>query len=305
MLHARRSVGGRIASDPLRVLPLGSNINFKLVEFGDSNATQRPNSVGNWDFFKGAITSLALKSQTSQELVGTAIIVAPGLAISASHNLGSVIAAMEQGQVVPYCFGVRDKQLEIWKVNKVSYCEKSDIALLSIEAASEVPEDRTYYRLGISTRTPIVGEPVHIVGFRSGRATNASTNDFGADLFTSVGEVAAVYPEGRDKLLLPFPAIELHCGSLGGMSGGAALDKNGLVIGIISRGLEADDGHGPTYLSWILNGLDREIEIPWPPGLHKGSVSPLSMDGRLLFIDRREALAKNAEGQLEYTTWFE
>ena len=47
--------------------------------------------------------------------------------------------------------------------------------------------------------------------------------------------------------MAPFPVIEISCGTLGGMSGGAVLDASGSVIGILSAGLSHDDGRGPSY----------------------------------------------------------
>jgi hypothetical protein len=50
------------------------------------------------------------------------------------------------------------------------------------------------------------------------------------------------------------------------MSGSAVLDRNGAIVGLVSRGFTADDGLGPTYAAWILQALMFEVVLPWPPG---------------------------------------
>ncbi len=77
------------------------------------------------------------------------------------------------------------------------------------------------------------------------------------------------------------------------------------MVGVISRGLQTDEGDGPTYVSWIIKSLGRPLEISWPPGLHKESASPLSMDRRLLVIERPEALNGTTETRMTYKVWFE
>ena len=87
------------------------------------------------------------------------------------------------------------------------------------------------------------------------------------------------------------------------MSGGAALDQSGLLVGVISRGLNTAEGDGPTYLSWIISALGRKVELCWPSGLYKTPVSPLSINEGLIFIDKREALAGTTDAQLRYKIW--
>jgi hypothetical protein len=302
-----KSAAGIVSTDPLLACSIGDALEFRAGPFGGvkSDAINRPNSVTNWEFFNGAVAGFVLKDTGSSKMVGTAIVVAPGLAITATHNFLSELDSMASGTVVPYCMGIRATGLDIWKVAKLNYTATDDIAFLSLEAASRIPDDRAYYGLGITTRAPKNGEELHIVGFRS-EGEWLSTPDkpeFAANLYMARGFVTAVYPHGRDRTLLPYPAIELSCGSLGGMSGGAALDQSGLLVGVISRGLNTAEGDGPTYLSWIISALGRKVELCWPSGLYKTPVSPLSINEGLIFIDKREALAGTTDAQLRYKIW--
>ena len=301
-----KSATGVVSFDPLRDQPVGASITFSPISFGGSNANDRPQSVYNWEFLKGAVLGVVLKSANSSTMIGTAVMIAPGIAITASHIFSDVLGDLPTGAVVPYCIGIRETTLEIWTVLKFSYDQGNDIAFLSVAASSKLPEDGQYYRMGLTTRAPKNGEKLHIVGFRSETLVEEPQgHKFAGHMFTSLGAVTAVYPCGRDRVLMPYPVIELNCGSLGGMSGGAAIDEHGFVMGIVSRGFETVDGDGPTYVSWIINAMGRVLEAPWPPGLYKTPVSPLSLDDRLIIIQGRDALAGTTEKETVYKIWFE
>ncbi len=166
-MSADRSVGGLVSHDPLADLPIGSSLKSELVRFGHSNATDRPNWVNNWDFFSGAMLGFVLKTRDGQELIGTAVIVAPGLAVTATHNFFDLLGEIQAGAIVPYCYGIRKSALDIWRVVKISCSDEDDIAYLSLKAASALPADGTHYQFGITTRAPKNGETLHILGFRS------------------------------------------------------------------------------------------------------------------------------------------
>jgi len=294
-----------LVSDPLSDLPVGASITFNPIVFGGSNANDRPQSVNNWEVFKGAIFSVVLKSANSSSIIGSAFMIAPGIAITASHLISDILDDLQKGNIIPYCLGIRGTTVEIWRVVKFSYDSADDTTVLSIAPVSALPKDGQYYRMGLTTRAPKNGEKLHIVGFRSETLTQDSNPTFSGHMYTSVGTVAAVYPDGRDRVLMPYPVIELNCGSLGGMSGGAAIDEHGFVMGIVSRGFETADGDGPTYVSWIINAMARVLEVPWPPGAYKTRVSLLSLDDQTIVIEGREALAGTTDKGMMYKPWFE
>lgn len=305
-MNTYKHVSGVVSEDPAAALAVGDHLKFQLISFGTSDALDFPQTVNNWDFFNGAVLAFVLKSKTRQELIGTAIIVAPGLAITATHNFVDYIDEIMTGDVQIYGFGIAADKMNIWRVSEISWAPDDDIALLGITAASKIPSDRTYHQFGVTTRAPKNGEKVHLFGFRHQPLDeNPGSATFAAALYNSVGTVAGVYPNGIPGRFMPFPLIELNCGSLGGMSGGAAIDERGLVVGVISRSLETENQRGPAYISWIIKPLTRSVKVPWPVGLYPERVTPLSLDNKLLYIDRREAIDDTTEGQLNYQVWFE
>jgi hypothetical protein len=249
---------------------------------------------------------LVIKAENEVHILGTAFMVAPGIALTATHIISNYIDEIKDGKMAIYCAGIRSECVELWKVLSIAYSPDDDISVFSICAASELPPDKIYYRFGITTRAPKNGEAIQIYGFREHSIVNCYDKvEFGTDIFASTGTVTAVYPYGIGKTYIPYPIIELNCGSLGGMSGGIAIDQNGLVIGIVSRGLDTEDQCGPTYVSWIINSLTKNITLQWPQGLYTIPTTLLSLNEYLLYIDNREALSGSTEEQTMYKIWFE
>jgi hypothetical protein len=119
----------------------------------------------------------------------------------------------------------------------------------------------------MTTRVPRIGETVSVTGFRVPRPSPIQDSTFvrfEGGLYVADGTVSAFHQSGRDSVLMPYATIEIDCGSLGGMSGGAVLDADGRLLGVVSRGFESDDGDGPTYASWALTVLDRRVDLSWP-----------------------------------------
>ena len=280
-----------ISQDPLSQSEVGASVSFELVKFGVDNSYIKniPQTIDNWECFNASILAFALVSNHSVEIVGTAVIVAPGLAITATHNFIGEDKYIQSGEVVPYCFGIGSSNCHMWRVSSISAIEEDDMALLALVANSDLPDDNRYYQFGITTRMPTKNENLHILGFRFASVCGERQNmTFSGSLYISQGKVTEVYIGGRP--FMPYLTIELNCGSVGAMSGGAVIDSKGLLVGIISRGLQTEEQDGPTYVSWLAPVLDRTIDISWPAGLYKTSVNPISIDSRVIFIEGKDSL---------------
>tara|TARA_R110002072_G_scaffold300518_1_gene478154 strand:+ start:233 stop:1228 length:996 start_codon:yes stop_codon:yes gene_type:complete len=297
-------VFGITTADPAKGAKTGTAISFKNVRGWNSDATEVPTGLSNWHAFEGALLAVMLKSGEEMSVLGTAVMIAPGLAVSATHVFDQHFGEMANGEVVPYCFGIRQEGLSIWNVRQISANENDDICLLSLEANSAFPEDMTYYKFGVSTRALLANETVHIVGFRNAETVvEPDRVMFHGNFHAAQGRVVGTYPEGLPGRFMPYPLIEINCGSLGGMSGGAVIDRRGLVLGVISRGLETKDQRGPTYANWILSAMSREVTLGWPSGLHKESQIVCNMRPEFMFIDNRDALDGTTKDKLRYRIW--
>lgn len=305
MQREGHGLSGTKVEDPLSNLPIGSSINFEPIVFGGSDAGAIPDGVANWTFFDGALMTLLVGTSEGIKAMGTVVAVAPGLAITATHIIGDYVNDIVGGTAAVLCAAPSRHGLELWDVRKVNFTEADDIAFLSLERASAITEDWRLRTIPATTRTPQEGETLHVIGFRLA-TVHADGASFGleGDLFAASGEVIAVHYPVRDKFLMPFPTIEIGCGALGGMSGGAVLDDQGHLIGVISTSLATEDGEGPTFASWLVGGLNREVQITWPPGLYSNPIHVVDIDERLLRLEGRERIHIIDSNSYNYEVWF-
>jgi hypothetical protein len=218
--------------------------------------------------------------------------IAPGLAVTAHHIFSDLLPDIGNGDVALACVGIGTECAEFWNVTSLSYGSAQEIAYLSLARASDMGAKPTIHLFRVTMRRPMVGEPVTFIGFRMPTTTRSGVLDvefeIRGDLYLSAGTVKAVYPNGRDSVLMPFPTIEVDCASLGGMSGGALVDQNGCLLGVTSTGMETPDGLGPSNAAWIVGGLHHQFTMTWPKGLYRPQLSLLDLDKRLLFIEGRD-----------------
>ena len=274
--------------------------------FGGSDATTIPEGASNGTFFDGAVLAIVVRSSSHTSAMGTAVMVAPGLAISATHIVRELLDDILGGTVALLAVGPADRGLDIFHVRKLSISSDSDIMYMSVELASAVSADWRFRTLPMTTRSPRLGERVHVVGFHLDTfSLDGDDLRLTGNLYTAAGDVGAVHLPMRDRVLMPFPTIEVACGSIGGMSGGALLDESGFLLGVTSRGLTSEDGLGPTFAAWVVGALNRELEIPWPPGLYPQPVHLLDIDQRLLFIEGRDHVRAVDANRVEHELWFD
>ncbi len=304
-----RDLRGVVSPDPLTLMPIGSSIPVRPVMFGSSDGGSIPLGVSNWTFFDGALLALGFRGAAGgAEILGSAVMIAPGLALTATHVLTNHLPQLTDGSVVGICMGPREGGLDLWKLRSISYDEADDLAFLSLELMSPIGDDWSFRTLPLTTRCPAVGETVTITGFRF--AEGWPWPEGGAplpavgELFASTGAVSVVYHPRRDTSVITYPAIEISCGSLGAMSGGAVLDRDGCLLGVISRGWNTEDGEGPSYAAWIVSGaLGRSLDVPWPPGAYPSPVTVTSIPDSALRIIGRDALTVNGTS-VAYKVWF-
>jgi hypothetical protein len=279
------------------------------VVFGGSDSVAMPDRVLNWDYFEGALLAVGFRDATGFSVLGSAVIIAPGLAVSATHVFMDRIDDLAGGECSGLCVGIRTGGVDLWNIRKISLDPTDDLTFLSLELASPIGDGWAFSRVPVTTRCPRNGEFVTIIGFRFpegwGPESNGVLNPppLTGDLFAAAGEVTAVFYPQRDSVMLPFPVIEIQCGSLGAMSGGAVIDSAGHLLGVISSGLDSETGGGPTYASWIMKGLGRSLEIPWPPGVYREGVAVVDLPDGVIALEGREAFIGDGPSR-RYKTWF-
>ena len=200
--------------------------------------------------------------------------VAPGVALTARHT---VDAMRERGLFNPDGGQLRalgfqqDNSLTIWAITSFTTVGDGDVSILTLVRATAGSVASTPLRVPVlRARQPKLKEKIDMIGYV---ATHETIEDFardgvGVDLRGSVGKVSDVYPEQRDRSGLPNPSIGIAARVDSGMSGGAAFDESGRLIGIISRG-----DHTSAFVSLLWPIVFTPIDLVWPPVPIEGRIT--------------------------------
>ncbi|NKE67127.1 trypsin-like peptidase domain-containing protein [Ramlibacter sp. RBP-2] len=288
-------LSGFFGDDPTAGAPRGMTMAFRSLPI-QPVFTEVSCSLRNWDFFQGVLLCMTFADKENHRVEGSAVLVAPGIALCATHVIEPYLEALLSSESVVMCQGFTPHGLQIWQIRKVTTAPDSDVAILGLVLASALPPGHEFLQAAITTRMPSVGEEFVICGFRAAEEafpTPAAwaTIQIEGEVRLSRGLISETYPLGRDRAMLPWPVVEVTCPTVGGMSGGPVFDARGRLVGLLCSSMDTEDGSGVSYVSLLWPVLPRKFEAVWPANFFDGSVSLLDMDPRLCSIDKREALS--------------
>lgn len=277
----------------------------------DLPAAGTAEAVTDWAAYDGALVAVGVSDGAAFTVCGSGVMVAPGFVITATHVLRDDVDAIEAKTLSVWCLGPRrGVRADLWTLRGMRFGEtESDIAFLAVEPYSELPNNRALTCLPLTTRYPVEGDPLTVVGFRFDNAGAGDLPEIDGipvisrgRLYASAGTVLRVQTY-RDHVMAPFPVIEISCGTLGGMSGGAVLDASGAVVGILSVGLSHDDGRGPSNAAWIIHALQFNVALTWPREVYPPDCPILDLPDDLLRIIGREHVTLSGQLQVNYRPW--
>lgn len=294
-----RIASGKIISDPTAASKVGDKIYFDPTQFKPQKTSGLTNIL-NWDFFGGVLLLLFIRRGSDCSIIGSACMVGPGIAITASHV---VREAVRDGFAIT-AISIHQDHLEIWRALRIPHGD-DDLAILCLELASDIPDNRSFRQSILSTRLPRKGETVMICGFRAwDMQYNFDSQlqlDFTGHVYISVGDVTDVYPEKRDAVMLPWPCFEIDTPTIGAMSGGPVFDENGNVIGILSTSFSSGP---PSYASCIYPVISREINPFWPTGIYSGRTSLFDLAQKTVRIVGKDQIRPGgSNGPDIYAPW--
>lgn len=140
--------------------------------------------------------------------------------------------------------------------------DSTDVALLQVSLLKDGQQYKFPY-IGISTRPPSVGESAFGLGYtrmdtqRSERIENILKVSVSQDFNSTAGVVREVFPNGRDRLRLPFPCFQLNARFSGGMSGGPIISAStSRVAGLVCSSFTADgDSEYISYATMMVSAM--------------------------------------------------
>ncbi|MDQ4087453.1 MAG: serine protease [Pseudomonadota bacterium] len=260
-MNSDRRLRGLWAEDPARIAAVGSELVFHptLYEPRGEPGIWR---LEQWTQFGTTLLSIMFHDPEQQWVDGSAVLIGPGIALAAKHVFDPHLPEIAEGKKAVALASLTDEGLLLWKLQQLVYVDESDVAILRIDLASELPP--TPIRPAVlTTRTPAVGEEVMIVGLRS-EVPVSRGQPIGANVLAAIGTVSAVYPLERDRAMLPFPCIEISCLTVGGMSGGPAFDRTGKLVGLLTS---SNQPEGPSYVSLLWPAFGLKVQSTWLPGI--------------------------------------
>lgn len=248
--------------------------------------------------FQGVVLAVAVAEPNgdSYSVLGTAVMVAPGVALSASHVWLKYREQFARNQKSLMCIGVGNDGVHAWWVIQASQSDMTDVCVLTLRRASDLPPSRAFNQATLTTRTPMLGEPLLMVGFRGAtdrfeRRPDGAT-ELEAGMLVSSGVVAQHYEQARDSVMMPWPTLEIDAPTIGGMSGGPVFDSRGYLVGIVSSSLDRGPGQepSPTFASQIWPALGIPFLGGWPKTREPTEPATLLSLGRMCPIERPDAV---------------
>ncbi|WP_299521825.1 30S ribosomal protein THX [Winogradskyella sp.] len=213
---------------------------------------------------------------------GSAVIIAPYLAITAKHiiedffnkydNKDKKTLKNKTGEIkgtfsltaFQTLGGEKDKS--IWSITRMWPCASTDIYFLRLTPASQLALDYKWKKITLDFKTVKVGERVSAFGYGNSKyIKEKSLNNLTYEASTSVGEIIEVYPEKRDSSRLNFPCFMTNSRYDGGMSGGPVFNERGFLCGLICSSLPARNinEEDVSYVSLLKPILMTQIDIPY------------------------------------------
>lgn len=299
---------GTIQEDPTAQLAPGQVLSINALGMRLALEIGRSEGLFPSTLFQGALLTMMFRDPDGDHATGSAILVAPGIAICAHHVIADFEDSLRAGTCDLLCAGLAGSGAILWLVRSVVSVPGTDLAMLCMTLASAWPAKGQFVLMEMTTRTPAVGEQVALYGLpariRTTTPTDGISDSFLTAKYTS-GRVLAVHHDGRDRVMLPGPCFSVSCNAYGGMSGGPVFDARGCLVGIVSTSYEGD---APlAYVSHVWPALKTQTFPVWPARRPFPPLSLIEMKTQLglVHIDRPEAITVHDSGSNthQYTPW--
>lgn len=286
-----------IAHDPLQ--SLSGKLHFTSLEIKHALKSGLGAST-TLDLFDGVLLSMHWGGAAGYKVDGSAVLVAPGIALCATHVVSTYAAKLESGELGCMCMGPAKLGLQIWRVVTITAVPGCDLTILSLTYQTALPGGNQFNQATIAIRLPAMDEPLVLAGFRPDTAVVSKDGGLicQGNVLVSAGKVTAQYPNGRDTAVLPWPVVEVECDALGSMSGGPVFDTSGRLVGLVCSSLGAgpDGESARSYVSMIWPAMAFEFEGGWPEGFLPGSRSLLELPEKVCSIVGRDAIKMTGSG---------
>jgi len=201
-----------------------------------------------------SIVALATMTEDGFMILGSGVMVGPGLMFTASH----VLDEFPQNGAGPVCLTFLPGGARAWLPRGRTTMSGpsdfgpdrrrvSDLTLMSCALNSAALGEFPLVLAPVQLALPLIGDRLWAFGYRHGDIVDRVA--LLTPLVTS-GLVTGCYPQGRGERM-PASCIEVDMDTMGGMSGGPVVNDEGWVVGIVSSSFDG----GPTYVTLIWDAV--------------------------------------------------
>jgi hypothetical protein len=273
-------------------------------------AVPRVAGLANWQIYKGIVLALVFSTGTRHQMLGSAVMVGPGVALGADHTVREWIPRMNAGETAILAIGVTGDGLVMWRVAHGVCVEGTDLSIMRLQLASRIPPARKFYITTLTTRLPVIGEQMVAAGFVASHKMFEQrlpdTLELEGGIRVTSGPVMQLFPQRRDSVTAKYPCLEIDAPLYGGMSGGPVFDQHGGLVALGSRSPELGAGEEPSPM--IAGLVWPSLGQPFSAGDDPNGpmTSLLEIAGRYAFVERADAVTvERAESgwTTYYTPW--
>ncbi len=245
---------------------------------------------------------------------GTAMVIAPYLALTAKHVIEDFWRRFEEVPLdgrSPGTFSILACQIvengktgQAWSVTKLTLSTFTDIAFLHLTNPIGGIPGYEWRGVKLDLAPPPFGSRIVGFGYHSPSVNVREHRNSSVEVewhdspTTTAGEVVEIYPRRRDSSMLPFPCYRTNARFEHGMSGGPIFNDQGLLCGLICSGAETETdyySHVTTLWPSMATVVDFDRE-----GFPSGQSYPVLDLARHGFIRaegwERVALGVNSDG---------
>src|SRR5215813_2259425 len=104
-----------VIEDPAKATGSGAKLTFHSRPFPPDLGKQGTHYINNWDFFEGVVLATNVADTERQRIWGSAVMVAPGVALAASHVLDEELKDLVDGKTTSVFTGVTPEGAILWR----------------------------------------------------------------------------------------------------------------------------------------------------------------------------------------------
>lgn len=240
-----------------------------------------------------SIVAVAKMEEEGFTIIGSGVMVGPGLLLTASH----VLDEFPRDSGGPVFLTFLPHAARAWLPHDLmtvsgesevdeSRSKVSDLSLVSCTLNSAAYQDFPLMLAPMQVALPLIGDRLWAFGYRHQLFDNGAAS---LSPIVSSGLVTEAFPHGRGERL-PSPCVEVDMDTLGGMSGGPVVNSDGFLVGIVSSSFEG----GPSYITLIWDALRFSV---------KGTIPKLSIRNKIHLLQANRLGLAKIKGKVVRKPW--